>query len=520
MDTGPDMAPAAVAAVLEHLTGAARGTGTWLNAPEIDVVLSPANRVLIAEAGKGAGLGSVAARLRSIGETYEIEALEGRPLWVNGRRVDARSLKNGDVIEFGETGPLSRFRLFHEDSTMRKSLVEVLGDCAAYLRSSRQPVPRRMARAARSLLRQLVLETTILFRVSVILTFAVLAGVAYQQWQMSMRLQNSIDRSTARLDSIAATVARTSEEALRSGDLAALRTEIGQSVTSNTERLAALERRSHASRQVIADAAPSVAFLQGAYGFRERATGRVLRRAVSDQGVPLITPGGRPVLTLEGDGPVVEIPFTGSGFFIAGGRTVVTNRHVALPWESAAGTFDGGSLEPLMKKLIAYLPGRAEAIPLVLLIGSDEADLALLQPAGATGAIPGLRLADSAPVAGDEVIVLGYPTGLRAMLAQTGPAFIEELQRTGITGFWKIAERLARDGDIAALASRGIVAQITPQALVYDAETTYGGSGGPVLDMNGRVVAVNAAILPEYGGSNLGVPAVRVRELLDKAGLD
>ena len=40
-----------------------------------------------------------------------------------------------------------------------------------------------------------------------------------------------------------------------------------------------------------------------------------------------------------------------------------------------------------------------------------------------------------------------------------------------------------------------------------------------MLDMNGDVVAVNAAILPEYGGSNLGVPAAKVRALLEEAGL-
>ena len=138
---------------------------------------------------------------------------------------------------------------------------------------------------------------------------------------------------------------------------------------------------------------------------------------------------------------------------------------------------------------------------------------------GEPGAIPGLRLADARPASGVEVIVMGYPTGLRSMLAQSGEAFIEELQKTENTGFWSVAARLAEGGYIAPLASRGIVAQATPATIVYDAETTHGGSGGPVLDMNGDVVAVNAAILPEYGGSNLGVPAAKVRALLEEAGL-
>jgi hypothetical protein len=81
-----------------------------------------------------------------------------------------------------------------------------------------------------------------------------------------------------------------------------------------------------------------------------------------------------------------------------------------------------------------------------------------------------------------------------------------------------VAARLAAKGHIAPLASRGIVGQVTRATIVYDAETTHGGSGGPVLDIDGSVVAVNAAILPEYGGSNPGVPVAKVRALLEDAG--
>ena len=75
--------------------------------------------------------------------------------------------------------------------------------------------------------------------------------------------------------------------------------------------------------------------------------------------------------------------------------------------------------------------------------------------------------------------------------------------------------RLAASGLIAPLSSGGIVGQATGAAIVYDAETTHGGSGGPVLNLRGEVVAVNAAIIPEFGGSNLGVPATRIAPLLE-----
>jgi len=103
---------------------------------------------------------------------------------------------------------------------------------------------------------------------------------------------------------------------------------------------------------------------------------------------------------------------------------------------------------------------------------------------------------------------------MRALIARTDPEFVTQLQRAGDLGFWEVAAELAEGGHIAPLATRGIVGQVTAQAVVYDAETTSGGSGGPVLSMDGRVVAVNAAILPEFGGSNMGVPAQRGAELL------
>ena len=116
------------------------------------------------------------------------------------------------------------------------------------------------------------------------------------------------------------------------------------------------------------------------------------------------------------------------------------------------------------------------------------------------------------------MLVIGFPLGIRARMARTSPEFVEGLRDAGITDCWEVAERLSRAGHVTPLASRGIVGQVTTQNVVYDAETTSGGSGGPVLTLDGQVVAINAAILPEFGGSNLGVPAARARELLSSVG--
>ena len=105
------------------------------------------------------------------------------------------------------------------------------------------------------------------------------------------------------------------------------------------------------------------------------------------------------------------------------------------------------------------------------------------------------------------------------MVARSGKAFVEELQKEKSTSFWDVAGRLAERGFIKPLSSYGIVAQVTPDFLVYDAATTQGGSGGPVLNSRGEVVAVNTAILSGYAGSNLGVPVQKLHQLIAEAGI-
>ena len=378
-----------------------------------------------------------------------------------------------------------------------------------------------MYRTFCGLLRRLTRETTILFRTTVIVAILALAVLVYQHNRLNTLLQQQVVSGSSRLDSFAGALARARQEALTPRDVKALRRELGRRLSSNAERLAALEQRSGATARVIAESMSSVLFLQGAKGFRESLSGRMLRHVVDDDGRPLISPLGQPFLSLEGDGPVADREITGTGFAVGDGGALVTNRHVALPWEIDANVeaLASQGLEPVLIKFIMYLPGEAVAAPVELLRASEGADLAVLRRKDEAETMPGLKLADAPPAPGDEVIVMGYPTGLRSMLAQSGDAFIEELQKAKKTGFWSVAALLAEAGQIAPLASCGIVAQATPATIVYDAETTHGGSGGPVLDINGRVVAVNAAILPEYGGSNLGVPAAKVRALLEDASL-
>jgi S1-C subfamily serine protease len=280
-----------------------------------------------------------------------------------------------------------------------------------------------------------------------------------------------------------------------------------------------LEQLSNAPARVIRESARSVAFVQGAFALRHNESGRLLRHVVDAGGNPMRTPFGQPWIDPDGTGAIVEFQFTGTGFLIGAGDMIVTNRHIVRPWTigARAQSFRESGLEPEILKLIAYLPGWGGALDISQNRVSETSDLAVFDIRDPPHDRTGLMFADAPSSAGDEVLVMGFPAGLRALLAQAGPAFLAEMEesRNGVAQFWDVARHLSERDLIWPLASRGIVAQANEETVAYDAETTVGGSGGPVLDLEGRVVAITAAILPEFGGSNIGVPVAQLRLLLE-----
>ena len=74
---------------------------------------------------------------------------------------------------------------------------------------------------------------------------------------------------------------------------------------------------------------------------------------------------------------------------------LITNRHVALPWENdeCAGALADRGLKPEMIKFIFYKPGFPEAGAVELFRGSESADLAALRIKNQAGLRISLTLA-------------------------------------------------------------------------------------------------------------------------------
>ncbi len=154
------------------------------------------------------------------------------------------------------------------------------------------------------------------------------------------------------------------------------------------------------------------------------------------------------------DQPAVSL---GSGFIIDASGLVVTNNHVIDNADDITVTLHDG------REFTASVKGR-----------DRETDLAVLQLDGSGVRFPYVDFGDSdAARVGDWVIAIGNPFGLGGTVT------------VGIVS--------ARNRDINSGQYDDFIQT--------DAAINRGNSGGPLFDMNGKVVGVNTAIYSQTGGS-------------------
>jgi len=177
-----------------------------------------------------------------------------------------------------------------------------------------------------------------------------------------------------------------------------------------------------------------------------------------------------------GDGPPPRGPSSalGSGFLITPAGHVVTNRHVVM---------DARDIEVVLHD--------GEALPATVVGADPLTDLALLKveagrplPAARWGTDETLRV-------GDWVVAIGNPFGLGG---------------TVTAGILSARARDIRQGPY-------------DEFLQTDAAINRGNSGGPLLDLSGRVVGINTAIFSPTGGSagiGFAVPASLARPVVEQ----
>ena len=474
------------------------------------------------------------------GEVVVKDEGSGLGIWVDGEAVDEAVLRDGDVLELGPDGPKLRFRNL---GLMRASLFQSL-------RWARPEGPVRTADAfafLRVLARETRAHTSHPFRRAIVIILGLgAAALGFGAWQShKLRVEVSRLQEEIRLAEKEQSLfrGRVEEERQRlheerraretegeefrsrvqeltrrlaeaqSGEVEAVRSDL----RATRERLSGLETEKAAAERIIREYGPGVCLIQGSFVFVD-AEGRTLRYVLDEDGQPQNGPDGQKSLDGLGSGEVHSLDYMGTGFLVDGHGLVLTNRHVAEPWlkdESVKAAMTLGA-KPRVVWFRAFFPREPMAFDLTVVRVSESVDLALVRVDLKGRKVPALPLdrTGSGAVAGSPVVVLGYPTGLEAILAKAETATVNDIVSGSDMNTSRIADGLAARRLIRPSATQGHIGDVTKTDIVFDAQTAHGGSGGPVFDRSGRVIAIEYAVLTGFGGSSFGVPIRYALELL------
>jgi S1-C subfamily serine protease len=294
--------------------------------------------------------------------------------------------------------------------------------------------------------------------------------------------------------------------------------ELRKQLLETQGRLNRLESEGKFAERIVKSYGSSVCLLHVVVEFLDRGTGNSILIAVDSLGKPILDDKGNVQLDISGYGPHLQLDVFGTGFLVRNDGRLLTNHHVAEPWwgndELKALTEHGATAYAL--SYTAYFPGSPKGVSAKLDKISAQADVATLRIDGGLPVRSTLLDLDDrsdASVAGDAVVLIGYPTGIEGILARAGPEAAKEITGNN-TEVRQIVSQLAAQKLIRPTTTQGHIGDVLQDKIVYDAATTSGGSGGPLFNRNGKVIGVNFAILNGFGGSNLAVPVKYANELL------
>jgi S1-C subfamily serine protease/DNA-binding NarL/FixJ family response regulator len=295
--------------------------------------------------------------------------------------------------------------------------------------------------------------------------------------------------------------------------------ELRKQLLETQSRLNRLETDGKFAETIVRSYGSSVCLLHVVVEFLDKGSGKPILIAVDGLGKPILDDKGNVSLDTEGSGPHLQLDVFGTGFLVRKDGRLLTNHHVAEPWwgndELKTLIEHGASAYAL--SYTAYFPGDQKGISAKVDRISAQADVATLRLDG--GLPPRSTLLDlddrsEASVAGEAVVLIGYPTGIEGILARAGPEAAKQIAGEN-TEVRQIVSHLAEQKLIRPTTTQGHIGDVLKDKIVYDAATTSGGSGGPLFNQNGKVIGVNFAILNGFGGSNLAVPVKYAKELLN-----
>ncbi|MHC4321327.1 MAG: trypsin-like peptidase domain-containing protein [Planctomycetota bacterium] len=442
-------------AIFIHLSGSKRGKTEFFTDSKISVGTDPSCNLKF-DQSLDKSTSSFHAEINLQECDYVLKDLDSaKGTFVNNRQIEEVVIHDGDLIEYGDNGPRARFRIKTEEGDVCKPFREILADS---MDIAREPHKGRKLITATAFFKSLLTE-------------------AFTQSSAKFKLVTAFIFLLIFIGTIT------------------LVYNIFSSLTETTKRVELLEFESAIGEKIIKDFSRGVCLIQCSFSLVDEVSGKPLKSVK--------------------DGRLLTNKLTGTGFIISDGR-ILTNRHIAEPgWQQMAYSIPREpGLTPRFEVFRAFFPDVEDPVPLKVERVSDVADVALLSfdPEGID--IPDLELHLSVEdaIEGEPVVLLGYPAGMNALYAKSDPEIAQELSKLP---FLEAAQELSNRRLIKPIATQGHISDVLNKRIIYDAQTTVGGSGGPLFNNKGEVIAISYGIFYGFRGANFGVPIKYALELIE-----
>ena len=473
-----------------------------------------------------------------------------RLVFVNGLKQTEAALRDGDLIQFGESGPEVRFRLPADGAQASKPLKTIVEDSRDIL--VRTPHPRYLSPfyLTRHILGEIMMHASPSVRLAaavvglIPLLLILWLGIAlYREHQATVLTQRQMADLIRQLETGRLTQAeleqriererRLAEEAKRQQEeqIAVLTAKLQaqeaarksqREIEAVREQIAAIRQAQSFAEDIVRRFEGSVGFLQGGYGFRDKASARPLRyRGFDKLGNPYVDKDGTALVTLEGTAPPVVIYFAGTAFLIDRGGTIITNRHLVRMWESfePAQQAIAAGFEPELRLLRLFFPGEESPYGVTEQAVSDRVDLAVLRTDRAPAkAVPLAMALDQTGQAGEPVVMLSYPGSVDTLLVRAVPSVGQEILNKAGGDPVRLLDEIARRRLIRPLATQGHISDVSADLITYEAASASGSSGAPLFNRAGKVIGVNYGKLHRIEGVHVALSINLVTDLLNQTG--